>query len=136
MESWTKGKINKEFNALTMLGKPCQLVIEHNPKKSDPTQMTAKVKGIAALTKNQTCPEQINLTQVLLFERWNQVLFEKQPDWIKKAIEASPEYKALGNPLAAGNKEGQYQKKTAPVQSTIKMSTKQDDVEEKSDLPF
>ena len=114
MESWTKGKINKEFNPLTMLGKPCQLNIEHKPKASDISKITAKVSGIAALTKNQTCPEQINPTKVLLFARWNQALFEKQPEWIRKAIEASPEFKSLDKPFTEGSKEGQYQKKSNP----------------------
>jgi len=118
MESWTGGKINREFNPLVMLGKPCQLNISHKAKESDATKMTAKVTGIAALTKNQTCPAQINPTKVLLFARWNQELFEKQPDWIRKAIEASPEYKAMGNPLVTGNNEGQYQKKVIPPVNT------------------
>jgi len=122
MESWTKGRINKEFNPLVMLGKPCQLVIEHNPKKNDPTKMAAKITNIAALTKNQNCPPQINPTKVLLFQRWNQALFEKQPEWIRKAIEASPEYKSLDKPMAAGNKEGQFQKKPA-LQTTLRMGT-------------
>jgi hypothetical protein len=112
MESWTKGKINREFNPLTMLGEPCQLVIEHKPKSTDVTKITAKVTGVAAMTKNQICPEQVNPKKVLLFARWNQELFDKQPDWIRKAIEASPEYKALGTP---GDKQGVFQKKIPPV---------------------
>jgi len=66
----------------------------------------------AAMTKNQICPEQVNPKKVLLFARWNQELFDKQPDWIRKAIEASPEYKALGTP---GDKQGVFQKKIPPV---------------------
>ncbi len=111
MQSWTGGKINKEFNPLIMVGKPCTLTIEHRPKVSDPDKITAKVISVTGLTRNQTCPDQVNATKVLLFQRWNQVLFEKQPDWIKKNIEASPEYKALNLQHTKGNNEGVFQKK-------------------------
>jgi len=115
MEGWTKGKINNQFNPLTMLGQPCQITIQHNPSTKDPARMNAKVTGLSALTKTQVCPPQISPYKVLLFQRWNQEVFDSLSDWMQKTIEASPEYKALGNPLVIGNNEGQYQKKTAPV---------------------
>jgi len=120
-EGWTGGRINRDFNPLSMVGKSCLLTIVHNPKKSDPSQITAKVAGIAALTKSQVCPAQLSKTKVLVFARWKEELFNNQPDWIKKAIEASPEYKSP----PVENKESQYRKKeTAPP------------VKEFNDLPY
>lgn len=111
LEGWLGEKVNKDFNLLTLLGKPCQVEIEHNPSTKDATKTTPKLIRILALEEAQECPPQINPYKVLLFKKWNQDVFDSLSDWMQKTIEASPEFKSMGLPMAAGNKEGQYQKK-------------------------
>jgi hypothetical protein len=113
MESWTGGRINKEFNPLTMLGKPCLLTIQQKPSQKDPAKMKSRVVAISPLKKGAACPPQISPFKVLTFQRWNQDIFDSLGKWAQGLIEASPEYKAMmaGKPLAAGNKEGLFVKK-------------------------
>lgn len=115
MEGWMGGKISKDFNIFSMLGKPCQVEIEHNISTKDPTKTTPKLTRIFALEKLQTCPPQISPYKVLLFQKWDQEVFDSLSDWMRKTIEASPEYQALDLPFVTGSKEGQYQKKLNPV---------------------
>jgi hypothetical protein len=121
--SWTGSKINKEFDFLTLLGKSCQVEIEQNPNKKDATKMDSKLIGIYPLEKEQECPSQITPSKVLVFQRWDQDVFDSLPDWMQKTIESSPEFKAMGLPMVAGNKEGVFQEKENPVDPD-------------SDLPF
>jgi len=125
MQGWTGGRIDKNFNPLTMVGKPCQVNIIHKSSDVDPEKIRPKISTIMGLTKNQPCPDRINLIKILTFNRWNENLFNEQSDWIKKMIENSPEYKKMkaGEPLVEGNNEGQWQKKP-------------DSVKNESDLPF
>jgi hypothetical protein len=138
MTSWTKGKIDNHFNPVTMLGKPCQLTVIHTPSTKDPNRMNAKIEGISALTKNQECPPQINEIKYLLFQRWDKKVFGKLPEWMRKAIESSPEYKALNNPHTIGNLEGKYQEKKNPVDPYKKVSpvTRQEILDADDDLSF
>jgi hypothetical protein len=115
VESWTKGKINKEFDFFTLLGKPCQVEVEQNQNKNDATKMDSKLIGIYPLEKDQECPPQVTPSKVLVFQRWDQETFESLPDWMQKEIEKSPEFKSMGLPMVAGNKEGVFNEKENPV---------------------
>jgi hypothetical protein len=136
MESWTQGKINDDFNPIVMLGKACQINVKHEQSTKDPDRVYAKIDSIIPLLKNQVCPPQINPYKYLLFQRWNQDTFNSLPEWQRKAIELSPEYKQLGKPLAAGNKEGQYNEKKNPVDPYKKPPTVAEEALSADGLPF
>jgi len=108
MQGWTGGRINKDFNPLTLVGKPCQISIIHKSSDDDPGRVRARVSTIMGLTKGQPCPERINPLSVLTFSKWDEGLFNKQSDWIKKTIEASPEYKDMKGNKVAGDKQGSW----------------------------
>jgi len=95
IESWLNKKIDKYFNPLTLLGLPCTLTIQHKSATSDPSKIRGKVTGITGLTKEQTCPDRITPIKKLLFEEWDQGLFEEQSEWIQNTIMQSKEYKQI-----------------------------------------
>lgn len=112
MESWTKGRIDTRFNPASMIGKPCLINITHKPSVNDPTKMKAKVTSVSPLMKNQVCPDRISPIKILSFGNWDEDLFNEQSEWVKKQIEASPEYRNLkkDSPYNEGNREGAWQK--------------------------
>ncbi len=110
MESWTGGRIDRNFNPLNRLGQPCILTIAHKPSVSDPTRIRAKITAVSKLVKNQICPDRVNPLRILLFSKWDEALFEQQSEFVRKMIEASPEYKEmkLRMRFVEGNREGQW----------------------------
>ena len=100
LESW-RGKNftdeeSKSFDITVLVGKPCLLSVKHKEAKNGNTY--AEISGINLLPKGMTCPEQINSTQVLSFDDWNQDLFDSLPDFIKDKIKSSDEYKNMQHP--------------------------------------
>jgi len=137
MQGWTGGRINRDFNPLQMVGKPCQLSIIHKQSADNPERVRSRVSTIMGLTKNQPCPERINPISVLTFGKWDESLFNEQSDWIKKTIEASPEYKAMKGDKVTGDKQGEFQKKENPVDPYTKIPpTKSPEVSSENGLPF
>lgn len=88
----------KAFDISKLLGIPCMLNIIHNPSKKDPSKIYEQIAGITPLPKGITCPPQINPTQELSFDSFNQTLFDGLPDFIKDKVKSSDEYKAMINP--------------------------------------
>lgn len=84
----------EEFDVETLIGKDCLITIGNKPKK-DGTGSYAFIDSCTRLPKGMTCPKQINPTQVLSFDNWNQETFDKLPDFIKEKIVSSDEYKEL-----------------------------------------
>ncbi len=84
----------EEFDVETLIGKDCLITIGNKPKK-DGTGNYAFIDSCTRLPKGMTCPKQINPTQVLSFDNWNQETFDKLPDFIKEKIVSSDEYKVM-----------------------------------------
>lgn len=122
LESW-RGKAfteeeAKRFDITKLLGKPCMLNVIH--KKSQTGKDYAEISSISALPKSFECPPQVNPTQVLSFDEWNESVFQALPEFIRNKITASKEYAAMVTP---GNTEA------APAhQSSDEVDT--------SELPF
>ena len=118
MEGWTLGRINKDFNPLHMLEKPCLITIKHVTDATDASKIKARVAALAPLMKGQTCPPRLTPLKVLLFAQWNQPefknVFDKLAVNLQKMIESSAEYKELasGLPLSPGNNEGKFIKRS------------------------
>lgn len=100
LESW-RGKAFTEdqamaFDITALLGKPCMLSVIH--KTSGKGNEYADISSIATLPKGIDCPPQINPTQLLSFDEWNETVFESLPDFLKNKIKSSKEYAKLMNP--------------------------------------
>jgi len=99
LQSW-RGKAftdaeAKSFDITVLVGKPCLLSISQ--KESKKGKIFSYVSGVSLLPKGMVCPPQINPSQVLSFDAWDEELFASLPDFIKEKIQSSQEYKAMNN---------------------------------------
>ena len=99
LESWRgKGFTEKEaekFDITKLLGVTCMLNVIH--KAAANGNLYANVVGISPIPKGIECPPQHNETFILSYEDWDQKKFEGLPDWLKKEIEQSKEYKLISS---------------------------------------
>lgn len=111
----------KGFDLKNIINKPCLISIIHEPK-ADGSGMRAVISSVSSLMKGMAKPTQINPTRVLDMDNFDVNVFNDLPDFLKKEIEKSDEYKALKNP---GNDDA--------VRSTFPAA---DTDEDGSPLPF
>lgn len=99
LESWRgKGFTDQEakgFDITKLLGKSCMLNVIHNVSKSG--NPYAAIASITPMPEGITCPDQINKTFELSYSNWDESKFLGLPDWIKKKMEDTPEYKSLSS---------------------------------------
>lgn len=88
----------KSFDITKLVGKQCMLNIIHKASEKDKSKVYEQVTGITPLPKGMTCPEQINPTFVLSYDEWSDDKFKTLPEFIRKAMVTSDEYKAMENP--------------------------------------
>lgn len=86
----------KKFDITKLLGVPCTINVVHKVGKAN-GKTYAEIGSISPLMKGTLCPEQINPTQVLSYDNFDIALFESLPEFLRKKIESSKEYKELGN---------------------------------------
>ncbi len=94
LESWRGKKFTDEeasdFDMAKLIGVPAFINIIHNEKGY------AEIATISKTPKGMECPPQVNPNMILDFnENWNEEVFAKLPEFIKKKIQSSVEYKAL-----------------------------------------
>jgi len=80
------------FDHDELLGLACQITIVHDEKESGTWE---KVTGVSSLLKGVSCPPQVNPSKVLSFDKWDEELFAKLPNFIKNKIISSKEYKKM-----------------------------------------
>lgn len=100
LESWRGKKFTedeaKSFDVTNLLGKECLLSIIHKPSK-DGSKVYAEISGVSTLPKGMVCPPQINPSFEFSYEPFDQEKFLSLPEWIRKKMETTPEYKkAIG----------------------------------------
>jgi len=88
----------KSFDITKLLGVPCMLNIIHTPAKADPTKLYETIAGITPMPKGVVCPPQMNFSQVLSFDSFDEKFFDSLPEFIKTRIQSSVEYKQMVNP--------------------------------------
>jgi hypothetical protein len=98
LESW-RGKPftedeAKEFDITNLLGKQCQIQIIHK-KSADGSKTYANINTITPLMKGVEMPLQINPSKILSFDDFDYKVYDELPEWLKKKIAESPEFKAL-----------------------------------------
>jgi hypothetical protein len=96
LESW-RGKAftdeeAKAFDITKLVGVPCLLNVVH--ALSQKGKNYSKITGVTPLIKGMNCPAQINPSFIFSYDTWEDQKFAGLPDYIKKRIEATPEFKA------------------------------------------
>lgn len=97
LEAW-RGKAfveseAKSFDITVLLGKACMINVVH--KESAKGDLRANISSVGAMPKGLECPPQINQTQILSFDNFDNALFETLPDFLKEKIKGSDQYKFL-----------------------------------------
>ena len=97
LESW-RGKAfteeeAKAFDVTKLLGKECMINIIHNVSRTG--NAYAQIASITPVPEGMVCPPQINPTFVLSYSEWEQKKFDLLPEWIRKKMEDTPQYKSL-----------------------------------------
>jgi hypothetical protein len=87
------------FDITKLLGVPCTINVIHKVGKSN-GKTYAEIGSISPIMKGTVCPEQINPTQVLSYDDFNWDLFNSLPEFLRKKIESSKEFKLLKAPAA------------------------------------
>lgn len=82
------------FDVENLLGKELLITIAHKQRK-DGSGAYAYIDSVTRLPKGMTCPNQINPTQLLSFDKWSDEVFGKLPDFIRDMITSSEEYKVM-----------------------------------------
>lgn len=121
LQSW-RGKAFTDdeassFDITKLIGKPCMLNVIHRTSKNGGTY--ANIAGVTAVPKGMNVPTQVNPSFVFSFDEWNDSKFATLPEWLRKRIEVTPEFKKR---LEADK----------PWTDGLEL----EESEEKSDLPF
>ena len=100
------------FDLKNVLGVPCLATVMHK-KKLDGT-VTDRIDNISALPKGLKCPDAVNEAYCYSIEN-HPTNWDRLPDWVKKQIEESPEYKqAAGTAPAPVNQEQEQETDDCP----------------------
>ncbi len=96
LQSW-RGKAfteeeAKAFDITKLIGVPCMLNVIHNVSKANGNTY-ANIAGVTAIPKGLTPPAQVNKSFVFSYDAWNDSEFAALPEYIRKRIEATPEFK-------------------------------------------
>lgn len=84
----------EEYDVEKLIGKDLLITIAQKAKK-DGSGNYAFIDNCTRLPKGMICPPAINPVQVLSYDKWNEEVFNKLPDFIRKNIESSEEYKKM-----------------------------------------
>ncbi len=99
LESWRGRAFTKEelegFNLKNILDKPCMISVIHTEKGR------SKVNGVMSLPKGTPVPPRVNDIMSFDIDEWDDMVFDKIPEGIKKIIMQSDEY--LGRTSDLGN---------------------------------
>jgi len=82
----------KAFDITKLLGAPCMLNIIHETGKTDPSKIYAVIASVSRMPKGMPAPAQVNKTLIFEYDKFDQVEFEKLPDWLKNSMKTTPEY--------------------------------------------
>jgi hypothetical protein len=100
------------FDLKNVLGVPCLATVMH--KKKLDGSVTDRIDNISALPKGLPCPEAVNEAYCYSIEN-HPANWDRLPEWVKKQIEESPEYKqAAGTAPAPVNQEQEEETDACP----------------------
>lgn len=90
----------KSFDITKLIGVPCMLNIIHKPGKEDPSKIYQDISSISAMPKGVKAPAQVNKSQILAYDDWDDEVFNKLPEFLQNKIMTSLEYAAMIEPEA------------------------------------
>jgi len=101
LEAWrgvpfTEAEV-KSFDVSKLLGVACIITVIH--KETAKGGKYAKVASVGKIMKGQVVPPQINPSFLLSYENFDVEKFKTLPDFIRKKIESSQEFKVLANDI-------------------------------------
>lgn len=85
----------KSFNVAKLLGATCLINIIHKPSTKDPSKVYEKIASVSPILKSMTAPAQITPFKILSFKNWSQETFDALPEFVRKKIETSEQYKKM-----------------------------------------
>ena len=88
-----------KFDIDKLLGQPCMVSIAH--KKSDKGKEYDYITSISKAMKGVIVAPLSNDPVYLSYNDWNDELFLSLPDWLRKKMEATPEFKAMDAAIEA-----------------------------------
>ncbi len=95
LQSWRGRSFTEEeakaFDITKLIGIPCMLNVIHNVSKANGNTY-ANIAGVTAIPKGFQVPLQINPSFVFSYDEWSDSKFASLPEWIRKRIEATPEF--------------------------------------------
>lgn len=93
LQSWRGKAFTDEelagFNVNNIVGKPCQVSIEHEVK-GDKTY--TNITAVVGMAKGSTCPEAVNPVFTYEIEEGESGHFSEMPEWIQEKIKKSLEF--------------------------------------------
>ncbi len=82
----------EEYDIENLLGKTCLVSVIH---KTSAKGTYANVGSVTMVPKGMTCPPQVNESKILNYDSFDEAYFASLPEFLKKKIEASDEYKIM-----------------------------------------
>lgn len=99
----------KAFDITKLLGIACMLNVIHKPKKAHPSSFYQTIAGITPVPKGVKVPVQINKTFLLSYDNFEDALFDSLPDFIKRTMQDSEEFKKMYEPNVSEVKDQGYE---------------------------
>lgn len=95
LQSWRGKAFTDEeassFDITKLLGKPCMLNVIHKTSKTGNNYST--IAGVTAVPKGMPVAAQVNPSFVFSYDQWDDQKFAALPEWLRKRIESTPEFK-------------------------------------------
>lgn len=107
LESWRgKNFTNdeaKSFDITKLLGVPCTITIIHKTSKAG--KVFAEISSVSPVMKGLTVPPQVNQNFELNYDNFDFSAFNSLPEYLRKKIESSLEYKQMIDKLEGFEQE-------------------------------
>lgn len=88
----------KCFDVTKLIGVACMLNIIHKPAKSDATKIYEEIGSVSPMPKGVKCPDQINKSLILEYDKFNWDTYNSLPDFIKSKMKLSSEFATMQQP--------------------------------------
>ena len=80
------------FDVDDLLGKDCMVYVTIDEKGEN---TYVNVNNATPVPKGMVCPPPFNPLNILSYEKWNEDFFQKLPEFLRKEISATPEYRKM-----------------------------------------
>lgn len=92
----------KAFDVTKLIGAPCMVSITH---RESGNKTYADVSGVSKVIKGFTVPPQVNPSMILTYDNFNFDDFNKLPEFVRKKMESSVEFKKISDAVHGQQQE-------------------------------